>query len=284
MISIVRDLWDSWEDDAVVADKASGVYFNHKQVHHLNHRGKHFKVRGPLNMPRPLQGHPIICQAGGSEAGWEMAAKSADVMYAKAIALDEAQKFYTNVKSRLAKYGRTPDQLKILPGLVTIVGKTEEEAQAKFRAVQDCLRPEEGQSLLRQMIPGIDLSVYPLDEPVPDLPEINEAAKRYRIFLQRKGRRLTVREVMDIVSAGIGHLSLIGTPSQIADTMIEWVNANGADGFNLMPHYLPGGLDDFVDLVVPELQARGAFRTEYEGSSLRDILGLPRPASRFAKA
>jgi FMN-dependent oxidoreductase (nitrilotriacetate monooxygenase family) len=281
MITIVRDLWDSWEDDAVLADKDSGDYFNPAQVHHLNHRGKHFKVRGPLNMPRPLQGHPIICQAGGSEAGWELAAKSADVMYAKAIALDEAQKFYVNVKGRLAKYGRTPEQLKVLPGLVTVVGRTEEEAREKFRAVQASLRPEEGYAMLRQMIPGIDLSVYPLDEPVPDLPEINEAARRYRIFLHRNGRRLTVREVMDIVSAGIGHLCLIGTASQIADTMIEWVNEEGADGFNLMPHYLPGGLDDFVNEIVPELQARGAFRTEYQGTTLRDILGLPRPASRF---
>jgi FMN-dependent oxidoreductase (nitrilotriacetate monooxygenase family) len=280
-LQLVLDLWDSWEDGAIEKDRARHLYFDPLKVHRLNHEGKHFKVRGPLNLSRPPQGHPVICQAGGSEAGWELAARTADVMYGKAIALPEAQRFYREVKSRMVKFGRGPDELKILPGLVAVVGQTEKEAREKFRAVQDCLSEDEARVMLAHIIPGVDLSIYPMDEPVPKLPEIDTAAKRFRIFLERDGRRLTIREVVDYVSAGIGHLALIGSPGQIADTMVEWINQEGADGFNLMPHFLPGGLEDFVDYVVPELQDRGAFRTEYEPGTLRDNLGLARPPSRL---
>ena len=148
-LDVVTQLWDSWDDDAILADRESSTYFDPARVHRLNYQGKHFKVRGPLNLPRPIQGHPVICQAGASEAGWEFAARTADVMYGKAIALSEAQRFYAGVKSKMAKYGRAPEQLKILPGLVPIVGRTEKEALEKFRAVQDCLTPEE---LLRNLI------------------------------------------------------------------------------------------------------------------------------------
>jgi N-acetyl-S-(2-succino)cysteine monooxygenase len=284
-LDVVRDLWDSWEDKAIVKDRASNIYFDDKKVHRLDHRGRYFKVRGPLNLPRPPQGHPIICQAGASETGWEFAARTADVMYGKAISLSEAQRFYTEVKSRMAKYGRTPDQLKILPGLVAVVGRTEKEAREKFRAVQDCLTEKEGRGLLAQRLPGFDFSSLPMDEPLPHSPEIEQAARIGRFFLDRDGRRLTVRELIDYVSAGIGHFTLIGPPGQIADTLVTWINENGADGFNLMPHYLPGGLEDFVDLVVPELQERGVFRTQYEGSTLRENMGLFRPLNRhLAKA
>jgi FMN-dependent oxidoreductase (nitrilotriacetate monooxygenase family) len=279
-LDVVLDLWDSWDDDAILKDSEAGVFFDPARVHRLDHQGKHFKVRGPLNLSRPPQGHPIICQAGGSEAGWEFAAKTADIMYGKAISLQEAQRFYSEVKGRMAKYGRTPDQLKILPGLVPVVGRTEKEARDKFRAVQDTLSEKESRIMLNHIIPGIDFSTVSLDETMPSDPKIDQAAKRFRIFIERDGRRLTVREVIDYVSAGIGHLALIGSPGQIADTMVEWLNENGVDGFNLMPHTLPGGLDDFVEYVVPELQERGAFRTEYEGETLRENLGLSRPANR----
>jgi FMN-dependent oxidoreductase (nitrilotriacetate monooxygenase family) len=280
-LDVVRDLWDSWEDEAIVRDRAAHRYFDASKVHRLDHRGRHFKVRGPLNLPRPPQGHPIICQAGASEIGWDFAARTADVMYGKAISLGEAQRFYAEVKGRMPQYGRTPEQLKILPGLVAVAGKTEKEAREKFRAVQNCLSEKEGRGLLAQRLPGFDFSNLALDDPLPRSAEIEHAAKKGRYFLEREGRRLTVRELIDYVSAGIGHLTLIGSAGQIAETMVSWFEENGADGFNLMPHYLPGGLEDFVDLVIPELQARGVFRTEYEGTTLRDNLGLSRPQNRL---
>jgi alkanesulfonate monooxygenase len=276
-LEVVRGLWDSWEDGAIVRDRATNTYFDHTKVHRLDHQGTHFKVRGPLNLPRPPQGHPVICQAGASEIGWEFAARTADVMYGKAISLGAAQRFYAEMKGRMEKFGRTPDQLKILPGLVAVVGRTEKEARDKFREVQDCLTEKEGRGLIAQRLPGFDFSKIPLDEPLPRSDEIEQAAKKGRFFLERDGRRLTLRELIDYVSAGIGHLTLVGSPGQIAATLSTWFREHGADGFNLMPHYLPGGLDDFVDLVVPELQTRGVFRADYEGITLRENLGLARP-------
>lgn len=277
-LDVVRALWDSWEDDALKLDTANGVYFDETKVHYLNHAGEHFKVRGPLNLPRPPQGHPIICQAGASEAGWEFAAQTADIQYGKAISLAEAQRFYAEVKGRMAKYGRKTDQLKILPGLVTSVARTEKEAQEKYRAVQDCLTEAEGRAMLHHLLPGAPLDDVGLDDPVPERPEIDAAGKKFRIFLNRDGRRLKLREVIDFISAGIGHLTIIGTPSQVADQMVHWLEQQGCDGFNLMPQIMPGGVEDFVDMVVPELQARGVLRTEHGEGTLRERLGLERPA------
>jgi FMN-dependent oxidoreductase (nitrilotriacetate monooxygenase family) len=277
-LEVVLDLWDSWEDEAVVRDRAAHTFFDPERVHPSHHEGKHFKVRGPLNVSRPPQGHPLICQAGASEAGWEFAARTADVMYARAGSLEDSQRFYAGVKSRLAKYNRTPDQIKILPGAVVIVGKTEKEAREKFRAVQDCMTEEEGRAMLAHYIPGIDFLSLSLDEPIPK--ELEIAARKFRILLDRGGKTPTLREIFNSISTVIGNLTLIGSPGQIADTMETWLNEDGADGFNITPHYLPGGLEDFVDLVVPELQSRGLFRTEYEGTTLRENLGLPRPPNR----
>ena len=280
-LEVVLNLWDSWEDDAIVRNKETKTYFDPAKVHSLNHVGKYFKVRGPLNLSRPPQGHPLICQAGGSEAGWELAARTADVLFGKALSLSEAQNFYRDVKGRMAKYGRSPDQMKILLEMMPIVGRTEKKAHEKFRAVQDHLTEAEGRSVLAHFIPGIDFSKYPLDEPLPDTHELNQAAKRFRIFLEKDGRRMTMREMLDLVGAGLGALTLIGSPTQIADTMEKWLLENGTDGWNMVFQHLPGGLDDFVDMVVPELQRRGVFRTEY-GASLRENLGLSRPPNRFA--
>jgi alkanesulfonate monooxygenase len=281
LLQVALDLWDSWEEDAIQPDRTTHTFFDPKKVHYLNHQGKYFKVRGPLNVARSPQGHPVLCQAGASEAGWEFAARTADLMFGKAITLGEAQKFYAGVKSRLAKYGRPAESLKILPGLIPVVGRTEKEAREKFRAVQDGLTHEEGMHLLTHIIPGIDFSDFPLDETIPRREEIDQAAVRFRIFLERDGRRLTVRELLDDVSAGIGHLNLIGTPGQIADTLTEWFIQNGADGFALKPHGLTQTLEDFVDLVIPELQSRGVFRKDFEGVTFRENLGLPCAPNRF---
>jgi FMN-dependent oxidoreductase (nitrilotriacetate monooxygenase family) len=280
-LEIVLDLWDSWEDGAIVRDFSTNTYFHPEAVHRLNHVGKHFKVRGPLNLSRPPQGHPVICQAGGSVAGWEMAARTADILFGKAITLQEAQRFYSDVKGRMAKYDRTPDQLKIMLGLLPVVGRTEKEAQEKFRAVQDCLSETEGRATLAHYVPGIDFSNFALDEPIPDTLEINLAAKRFRIFLEADGRRLSLKDMLNSVSSGVGTLKMIGTPGQVAENMMKWLEEKGADGFTLSPHFMPGGLEDFVDMVVPELQSRGVFRSEYEGTTLRENLGLARPKNRF---
>ena len=235
-LNVVLALWDSWEDGAIVKDRARQVYFDSAKVHRINHHDTHFKVRGPLNLSRPPQGHPIICQAGASEAGWELAAQTADVLYAKAISLQEAQRFYGEMKGRMEKYGRKPNQLKILPGLVAVVGKTEKEARDKFNSVQSCMSESEARGVLAHWMPSVDWSTYAFDEPVPKQPEIDAAAKRFRIFLERDGRRLTIRELIDFLSAGVGHLALINSPGQVADTMAKWVQEGGCDGFNLMTH------------------------------------------------
>jgi FMN-dependent oxidoreductase (nitrilotriacetate monooxygenase family) len=279
-LEIVLDLWDSWEDGAVIRDMASKAYFDPARVHTLRHEGTHFKVQGPLNLSRPPQGHPVLCQAGGSETGWELAARTADLLFAKANSLAEGQQFLRQVKARMEKYGRTPDQLRIMMSLVVIVGQTEKEAQEKARAVEALATEAENRATLGHYIPGIDFSSYPLDEPLPDTVEINRAAKRFRVFLEKDNRRLTLRELMQ---SSNGTLTLVGTPGQIADTMVRWVDEGATDGFNLHVPIVPSGLDEFVDLVVPELQSRGAFRTEYEGTTLRENLGLARPANRHTR-
>lgn len=278
-LETVFDLWDSWEDGAVLRDKASGRYFDPDKVHRLNHHGKHFKLRGPLNITRPPQGHPVICQAGGSHEGWEMAAQYADVVFGKSTSIAEAQRFYRDIKGRMAKYGRRPDQLKIMLEMRAIVGRTEQEAWEKFRAVQDHVTEAEAKAILKHYIPGMDFSDFAMDAPIPDRPEIDAAASRFRVFLEKDGRRLTLRELTD---TGFGSHLLVGTAAQIADQLDEWVQNDAADGFNFTPHWLPGGLTDFVDQVIPELQARGVFRTAYEGTTLREIMGLERPPARRA--
>ena len=284
-VDVVFDLWDTWEEGALLFDKPTQTFFDPERVHYLNHEGKHFRVRGPLNLPRSPQGRPVICQAGASEAGWNFAARTADVMYAKASCLEHGQEFYRGMKNRLRKYGRQPDDLKILPGLTAVVGRTRKEAEEKFHAVQSAMRLEEGLGFLRQFFKGIEFSGYPLDEPVPDEARINDTAAALRIGLERDGRRLTVHELMDFLTSGYGHLTLIGSGREVAQQLSRFVNEGGADGFNLMPQVLPGGLDDFVDLVVPELQEMGALRADYPpDATLRDLLGLPEPVNRFEAA
>ncbi|WP_035057579.1 LLM class flavin-dependent oxidoreductase [Andreprevotia chitinilytica] len=284
-VDAVKGLWDSWEDDAFTRDKVTGQFFDPDKEHELNHRGRFFSIKGPLNVPRPPQGYPVIVQAGSSEAGKELAAETAEVIFTAQQTLEEAQAFYRDVKGRLAKYGRRDDELKIMPGVFPVVGRTEAEAQAKYQSLQDLILPEVGLALLSGLSGGVDLSQYPLDGPVPDLPETNGMKSRQALMLDiARKRNFTIRELYLWVAGARGHWTLVGTAEQIADQLQSWFENGAADGFNVMPPWLPGGLDDFVDLVIPELQKRGLFRTEYEGSTLRENLGLARPENRFVLA
>ncbi|AJY76535.1 LLM class flavin-dependent oxidoreductase [Paenibacillus beijingensis] len=286
-LNVVTGLWDSWEDDAFVFDKDNAVFADRSKLHTLNHKGKWFSVKGPLNVARPIQGHPVVIQAGSSEPGKELAARTAEVIFTAWQTLEEAQLFYRDVKDRLAKYGRSPEDLKIMPGIFPIIGRTAEEADEKQALLERLIPQEAGVSLLSNLI-SFDLSPYPVDGPLPDLPEldqINGGKTRFTLLkdlAEREG--LTIRQLYQRIAGARGHREIKGTPAQIADQLEEWFVSGAADGFNIMPPYLPGGLEDFVDLVVPELQRRGLFRTEYEGSTLRDNLGLKRPVHAAVQA
>ncbi|MBY3272846.1 LLM class flavin-dependent oxidoreductase [Rhizobium laguerreae] len=280
---VVLGLWDSWDDDAFIRDRESGRYFDPERLHRLDHKGRHFKVRGPLNIPRSPQGRPVLVQAGASGPGKELAARTAEAIFAAHITLDEAKSFYADVKGKLGTYGRSADDLKILPGIFPVVGRSETEAQEKLEALQELIQPQVGLNLLSQLS-GVDLSAYPLDGPIPsDLPVTNAGKSRQELVLDLARREnLTIRQLYLRIAGARGHWQVVGTPSQIADVMEERFENYGADGFNIMAPIMPGGLADFIELVVPELRRRGLFRTEYEGTTLRENLGLKRPVNRFA--
>ncbi|MFB2880970.1 LLM class flavin-dependent oxidoreductase [Floridanema aerugineum] len=283
-VEVVTKLWDSWEDDAFLRDQESGVYFDRDKLHVPDHKGKHFSVKGPLNVARPIQGYPVLVQAGSSEDGKNLAAQTAEVIFTAQQTLADAQAFYADVKGRLAKYGRYPDQLKIMPGIFPVIGSTEQEAKEKFAAIQALIHPQVGLSLLTGMLGEIDLSKYPLDGPLPEIPhtELHQSRQKLLVELAQK-ENLTIRQLYEAIAGARGHWQVVGTPEQIADKMEEWFRNGGADGFNVMPPYLPGGLTEFVDHVIPELQRRGLFRTEYEGRTLRENLGLSRPVNQFTQ-
>lgn len=285
-VEVVKGLWDSFDDDAFVRDAASGVYFDPRRLHALNHVGRHFRVKGPLNIERAPQGHPVIVQAGSSEPGRELAAATAEAIFTAWTSLGEAQAFYRDVKGRLAKYGRRPGELLVLPGISPVVGRTEAEAQARWAELQALIHPAVGLNTLAPFWPGEDLSKWDLDASPPYIPEPPRGVhSRAQVVLELARRdRLTVRQLYQYLAGARGHWVVVGTPAQIADRMQEWFEHGAADGFNVMPPVLPQSLDDFVDLVVPELQRRGLFRTAYEGRTLRENLGLERPASRYAGA
>lgn len=280
-VEVVTKLWDSWEDDAFLRDKESGVYFDPDKLHVPNHKGEFFSVKGPLNVARPPQGYPVVIQAGSSEDGKNLAAETAEVIFTAQQTLEDAQAFYADVKGRLARYGRSPDRLKIMPGIFPVIGRTEQEAQEKFELLQELIHPEVGLGLLSGLVGSVDLSNYSLDDPLPDLPETQLAQSRLKLVKDLAQReQLTIRQLYLAIAGARGHRQIVGTPEYIADQLEEWFVNGGADGFNIMPPYLPGGLDEFVDLVIPELQRRGLFRTEYEGHTLRENLGLPRPENQ----
>lgn len=281
-VDVVKKLWDSWEDDAIVIDKASAQYADASKIHAINHKGEWFSVAGPLNISRPVQGYPVVVQAGSSEAGKELAARTAEVIFTAWQTLEEAQSFYADVKGRMAKYGRSPEELKIMPGVFPVIGRTEEEADANKKFLEKIIPEEAGVALLSSQL-SVDLSRYPVDGPLPDLPEleqVNGGKSRFKLVKDLAEREnLTIRQLYQRIAGARGHREIKGTPEQIADQMQEWFENGAADGFNVMPPYLPGGLDDFVDLVIPELQKRGLFRKEYTGSTLRENLGLKRPVN-----
>ncbi|WP_338452970.1 LLM class flavin-dependent oxidoreductase [Niallia oryzisoli] len=285
-VDVVKQLWDSWEDDAIVFNQEAGQYADASKVHTLNYEGKYLSVGGPLNIARPVQGHPVVVQAGSSEAGKELAARTAEVIFTAWQTLEEAQDFYRDVKGRMAKYGRNPDELKIMPGVYPIVGQTLEEAEAKRQQLLDFIPESLGVARLSRQF-NIDLSGYPLDGPLPELPDIsqiNGIKSRFQLVKDLAEREnLTIRQLYQNIAGARGHREIIGTPEQIADQLQEWFDHGAADGFNIMPPVFPTGLNDFVDYVIPELQKRGLFREEYTGTTLRENLELKRPENQFSK-
>ncbi len=286
-VDVVRGLWDSWDDDAFLRDRVSGRYFDPTKLHALNHKGEHFSVRGPLNVARPPQGHPVLFQAGSSEVGREVAARFAEGVFTPQHSLSDAQGFYRDLKGRMARYGRPPEALKIMPGLNAIVGRTAQEAEEKHRFLQSSIHPDVGLELLSNQLGGFDLSEYDLDGPLPEIPESAAALGGLTSMrnIVRWGREegLTIRQIYQRFAGARGQRTLIGSPSDIVDDMETWFRGYGVDGFLVHPSHLPGGLNDFVDLVIPELQSRGLFRGEYEGATLRENMGLERPPSRYAR-
>ncbi len=277
---VVTGLWDSWADDAFERDVESGRFFDPARMHVLNHKGKYLSVRGPLHIARPVQGWPVIVQAGASEPGRQLAAETAEVVFSAPGTLENARRFYADVKGRMQKIGRERDHLKILPGAFVVVGDTVEEARA-IRARLDSLVHYDSAIASLSIALGHDASGFDPDAPLPEVPETNASQSgRERVIDLARRENLTVRQLAQRLG-GYGGLAFVGTPQSIADEMQEWLEAEGCDGFNVMFPWLPGGLDAFVDKVVPELQRRGIFRREYEGRTLRENLGLPRPANRF---
>ncbi len=280
---VVTGLWDSWADDAFVRDADSGLYFDPEKLHVLDHKGEFLSVRGPLNIARPVQGWPVVVQAGASDAGRQLAAETAEVIFAAQSNLADGQKFYADVKGRMDALGRPREHLKILPGAFVVVGESLAEAREKRALLDSLVHYDSGIASLSIAL-GHDASGFDPDAPLPEIPESNASKSgRERVLALAARENLTVRQLAGRLG-GYSGLAMVGTPAMIADQMEEWLLQAGCDGFNVMFPYLPGGLDDFVDQVVPELQRRGLFRREYEGRTLRENLGLPRPENRFFPA
>ncbi|WP_281200103.1 LLM class flavin-dependent oxidoreductase [Nonomuraea candida] len=283
-LDVVTKLWDSWEDDAILADSAAGLYADTGRIHDIDHAGPHFSVKGPLNTSRPPQGHPLLVQAGSSEDGKEFAARHAEAVFTAQQTLGEAREFYADLKRRLPAHGRRPEDLLVLPGISPVIGSTEREARALERELEELIIPAYGLAQLSHLT-GVELTEEHLDGPLPEVPAETEGAQSRRRLVVDLARRerLTVRELLARLAGGRGHRVVAGTPEQIADQLQEWFFNGAADGFNIMPPLLPSGLADFVDHVVPELRDRGLFRYEYEGRTLRANYGLRRPPSRYAR-
>jgi len=279
-------LWDSWEDGAEIGDKAAGRYADPARIHPVDFAGEYFRVRGPLNVPRSPQGRPLLVQAGSSEDGREFAARYAEAVFTAQQTLADAQEFYADLKHRAQKQGRNPQQLKILPGLVPVIGSTQAEAQALEAELEELIIPEHALAHLAQVL-EVPPDTLALDRPLPATVYAREnvrgAQSRYQLIVELARRdQLTVRQLIGRLGGGRGHRTFAGTPEQVADTIAEWSDAAAADGFNVMPPALPSGLETFVEHVIPILQKRGLARTEYAGTTLRDHYGLPRPPSQYA--
>jgi FMN-dependent oxidoreductase (nitrilotriacetate monooxygenase family) len=283
-VEVVLGLWDTFEDDAFVMDKASGLFVDPNKLHMLNHRGEHFQVRGPLMMRRSPQGRPVIVHAGQSEAGRALAAQSAEVVFSVEQDIDKAREFYADLKNRAGKHGRSPESIKIMPGVLAVVGHSKAEAEDKYERLQSLIHPELGVAYLSEML-GTDVSPFPLDGPLPDVPLTNSQQGRQKVIIEMARReKLTIRQLYMRVAGQRAHRTVCGTASDIADQLEHWFKSGAADGFNILALTHPHGLTDFTESVVPELQRRRLFRTAYQGRTLRENLGLPRPANRYTAA
>ncbi|WP_405162349.1 LLM class flavin-dependent oxidoreductase [Nocardia sp. NBC_01499] len=282
-VDAVVALWNSWEDDAILLDQAGGLYADPDKIHPIDFVGEHLRVRGPFNAPRTPQGYPVLVQAGASNEGRSFAGKYAEAIFTAHQRLEDAQKFYADIKAQAQGFGRNPEHVKILPGISPFIGDTEEAAKRLEREFNELTVPEYGLTQLENIV-GKSLRHLPLDEAVPvdlfdDAGDVTDNARsRLQVvagIVQRE--RPTVRGLLHKLAGARGHRVFAGTPEQVADTIEEWFRNGAADGFNVMPPYYPGGLEVFAQTVVPILQERGLFRTEYTGTTLRDHFGLPRP-------
>ena len=280
-VDIVRHLWDCWDDGAILSDRTTGTFLDKAKVRPLKYKGRFFSVRGPLNMERCPQGQPIIIQAGGSPAGLELSARSADLVFSVVNGDPASGKAnYDSLKRRVIRNGRRPDDLSILPGVMPIIGGTDSEAKEQLAKLQSGLNSTNALTLVSQRL-GHDISAYPLDGPVPEFPQ-TEGGQTFSktLFEMAKRDKMTLRDLYNITAAARGHWVIYGSPKRIADILEDWFVSERADGFVVMPAYFPGAFDDFVDKVVPELQRRGLYRNDYSGATLRDHLGLRRPEPR----
>ncbi|MDL2400771.1 LLM class flavin-dependent oxidoreductase [Rhizobium mayense] len=277
---VVTGLWDSFADDAFLRDAESGIFFDPERMHVLAHKGEELSVRGPLNIARPPQGWPVIVQAGQSDAGRQLAAETAEAVFAAPRNLADGKAVFADIKGRMKAIGRNPDHLKILPAAFIVVGDTVEEAKAK-RAKLDSLVHYDSAIASLSIALGHDASSFEPDGPLPEIPETNASKSgRERVIALAEAEKLTVRQLAQRLG-GYAGLAFVGTPQTIADEMEQWLHEEGSDGFNVVFPFLPQGLQDVTTRVVPELQRRGIFRREYEGTTLREHLGLPRPQNRF---
>ncbi|HEY0213677.1 MAG TPA: LLM class flavin-dependent oxidoreductase [Paenirhodobacter sp.] len=275
-VDVTTGLWDSWDEDAFIRDKSSGIFYDEAKLHVLNHTGRYFKVRGPLTSARTPQGRPLIFQAGASDAGRELGARVADVLYANALTYESGQEYYRDMKARAAVQGRDPAQILVMPGITLYVGRTRAEAQAKFDELQACIDPLVGLGILGQFFG--DLSGHDIDGPVPapTNPKVKSMAEN--LYAEAQSKNLTIRQLYQLAASANSQRYIIGTPEDIADDMQQWYEGEAADGFNFCPAAMPTSLDDFTTLVLPELRRRGLVATSYEGKTLRENLGLAQPA------
>ena len=277
---VVTGLWDSFAEDAFIRDKESGIFWDPAQMHKLNHEGKYLSIAGPLNIARPVQGWPVIVQAGASDSGRQLAAEVAEMIFAAGGPMADARAYYADIKSRAAKAGRDPALIKILPGALVTVAESDEAAREKRALLDSLVHPDSGIGALSIAL-GVDARGFDLDAPLPEIPETNQSQSgRQRVLERARRDKLTVRQLA-VSLGGYGGLSFTGSAKTIADEMQAWLEAEACDGFNIMFPTIPGGVEDFVRLVVPELQRRGIFRREYAGTTLREHLGLPRPRNQF---
>jgi FMN-dependent oxidoreductase (nitrilotriacetate monooxygenase family) len=286
-MAVVKALWDSWASDAVVDDRAAGIYARADRIRAIKHRGDFYQVTGPLNLPRCPQGRPVLVQAGSSDTGRQFAARHADAVFTAHMAKATAQEFYADLKALAAAEGRLPEHVLILPGLSPMIAGTEAEAIRLAREVNDLTDPEVGRKRLSGRFGGHDFSHLPLDRPLapedfPDPRSVEAARSRTEVIINLVRRdKLTLRQLLGYLAGARGHYVTAGTPEQIADFIVDWFEDGAADGFNIMPPLLPAQLDAFSAEVIPILQRRGLFRTEYEGTTLREHYGLPLPTSVF---